>query len=66
MTRFKDNVAIVTGASRGIGRTTALALAAEGASVVVNYVTDESAAQKTLEEIAKCGGRAIAQQADVA
>lgn len=60
-------VAIVTGASRGIGRATALALAAEGASVVVNYARSSSAADAVVAEIEALPGnaKAIALQADV-
>jgi 3-oxoacyl-[acyl-carrier protein] reductase len=59
-------VAIVTGASRGIGRSIALALAAEGAQVVVNYAQSATAAQALTAEITANGGEAIALQADVA
>lgn len=59
-------VAIVTGASRGIGRAIALALAAEGARVVVNYAQSATAAQALTAEISASGGEAIALQADVA
>jgi 3-oxoacyl-[acyl-carrier protein] reductase len=58
-------VAIVTGASRGIGRSVALALAAEGASVVVNYASSNAAAEAVVQEISALGGSAIALQADV-
>ena len=60
-----DKVAVVTGASRGIGRATALALAVEGAKVVVNYARSSQAADKVVAEIEKMGGEAIALQADV-
>ncbi len=64
--RLKGKVAIVTGASRGIGRATALTLAAEGASVVVNYASSSSAAEQVVAEITTQGcGSAIALQADV-
>jgi 3-oxoacyl-[acyl-carrier protein] reductase len=63
--RLHERVAIVTGASRGIGRAVGLALAAEGASVVVNYASSSSAAQKVVQEIIEAGGNAIALQADV-
>ena len=59
-------VAIVTGASRGIGRTIALRLAADGFGVVVNYAGNAAKAEEVLNEITGSGGRAIAIQADVA
>ncbi|NES83621.1 MAG: 3-oxoacyl-[acyl-carrier-protein] reductase, partial [Moorea sp. SIO2B7] len=52
-------------ASRGIGRATALALATEGAKVVVNYARSSAAADEVVEEITEAGGEAIALQADV-
>jgi 3-oxoacyl-[acyl-carrier protein] reductase len=58
-------VAVVTGASRGIGRATALALAAEGAHVVVNYARSSTAADAVVGDITAKGGSAIALQADV-
>jgi 3-oxoacyl-[acyl-carrier protein] reductase len=63
--RLRDKVAIVTGASRGIGRATAIALAAEGARVVVNYNNRADAAEQVVSEIAAAGGHATARQADV-
>lgn len=60
-----DKVAVVTGSSRGIGRATAIALAAEGAAVVVNYARSSAAADEVVAEIEKMGGTAIALQADV-
>ncbi|OLP19266.1 3-oxoacyl-[acyl-carrier-protein] reductase [Leptolyngbya sp. 'hensonii'] len=62
---LRGQVAIVTGASRGIGRAVALALATEGAKVVVNYASSGEAAEKLVAEIAAAGGEAIALQADV-
>lgn len=59
-------VAVVTGGSRGIGRAIALALAAAGYSVCVNYRAQESAAQEVVARIAASEGQAIAVQADVA
>lgn len=63
--RLREQVAIVTGASRGIGRASALALAAEGAKVVVNYASSSEAATQLVEEITAMGGEAIAVKADV-
>lgn len=57
--------ALVTGASSGIGRGIALALAAAGAHVVVNYVSDKAGAEAVVEEIQRGGGQAYAYQADV-
>ena len=59
-------VALVTGASRGIGRATALELAASGAAVVVNYRSGAEAAEAVAQEIVAAGGRASAVQGDVA
>jgi len=66
MDSLQDQVAIVTGASRGIGRAIALALAGEGAKVVVNYARSSSAAEEVVAQISGQGGDAIALQADVA
>ncbi|MBT9313953.1 3-oxoacyl-[acyl-carrier-protein] reductase [Leptothoe spongobia] len=62
---MQDQVAIITGSSRGIGKAAALALAAEGASVVVNYARSSAAADEVVAEITNSGGTAIALQADV-
>ena len=63
---LQGKVALVTGASRGIGRATALALAAEGAAIVVNYASSSSAAEDVVAQIEAIGGRAIAVKANVA
>jgi 3-oxoacyl-[acyl-carrier protein] reductase len=65
MTALSEQVAIVTGASRGIGRATAIALAATGVKVVVNYAQSSGAAEEVVTEIEKNGGNAIAIKADV-
>jgi 3-oxoacyl-[acyl-carrier protein] reductase len=65
MGKLTDQVAVVTGASKGIGAGIAKALAAEGASVVVNYSSSKSGADKVVAEVVKKGGKAIAVQADV-
>src|SRR5277367_6160129 len=65
MGKLKDQVAVVTGASKGIGAGIAKALAAEGASVVVNYSSSKEGADKVVAEITKNGGKAIAVQGDV-
>jgi 3-oxoacyl-[acyl-carrier protein] reductase len=62
---LKEQVAIVTGGSRGIGKATVLALAAQGAKVVVNYARSSDAAEAIVTEITQAGGDAIALQADV-
>ncbi|MBV8882671.1 MAG: SDR family NAD(P)-dependent oxidoreductase, partial [Chroococcidiopsidaceae cyanobacterium CP_BM_RX_35] len=63
--RLRNQVAMITGASRGIGRAIALAMAAEGAHVVVNYANSREAAQQVADEISSAGGSAIVLQADV-
>ena len=60
-----EKVAIVTGAGRGIGKSVALTLAAQGAKVVVNYSRSADAAQEVVNAITGIGGEAIAVQADV-
>lgn len=65
MSTLQNKSAIVTGASRGIGRAIALDLAKRGASVVVNYMSSEAAAQEVVGIITQAGGKAIAVQADV-
>jgi len=63
---LQGRTAVVTGASRGIGRATALRLAAQGAAVVVNYRSRAAAAHDVVDQIRHLGGRAVALQADVA
>ena len=65
MSKLQNQVAVVTGASKGIGAAIAKALAAEGAAVAVNYATSKAGAEKVVAEIAKGGGKAIAVQGDV-
>ena len=65
-TKLKGKVGIVTGASKGIGAGIAKYLAAEGASVVVNYASSKEGAEQIVNEITKEGGKAIAVQGDVA
>ena len=66
MSKLKDKVAIVTGASKGIGASIAKYFAKEGASVVVNYASSKEGADRVVEEITSKGGKAVAVQADVA
>jgi 3-oxoacyl-[acyl-carrier protein] reductase len=65
MGKLTNQVAVVTGASKGIGAGIAVALAAEGASVVVNYASSKEGADRVVKEITGKGGKAIAVQADV-
>ena len=64
--KLPNKVAIVTGASKGIGASIAKHLAAEGASVVVNYSSSKEGADRVVAEITKAGGKAVAVKADVA
>ena len=64
--KLEGKVAIVTGASKGIGASIAKHLAAEGASVVVNYASSKEGADAVVAEIEKAGGKAVAIKADVA
>lgn len=65
MKKLENKVAIVTGASKGIGASIAQHLAAEGAAVVVNYASSREGADRVVAGITKNGGKAVASQADV-
>jgi len=65
MSKLAGKVAVVTGASKGIGAGIAKALAAEGASVVVNYASSKAGADAVVEAITGAGGKAVAVQGDV-
>src|SRR5215213_3909293 len=64
--KLSGQVAVVTGASKGIGASIAKHLAAEGAAVVVNYSSGKDGADRVVAEITGQGGRAVAVQADLA
>jgi 3-oxoacyl-[acyl-carrier protein] reductase len=64
--KLNGKVAVVTGASKGIGAGIAKQFAAEGASVIVNYASSKNDADKVVDEISKRGGKAVAVQGDVA
>src|ERR1700751_4828375 len=65
MSKLKGKVAVVTGASKGIGPGIAKALSADGASVVVNYASSKAGAEAVVNDITKAGGKAVAVQGDV-
>ncbi len=65
MAELAEKIALITGSSRGIGAAIAKDLAANGASVIVNYRSDEEAANDVVAEITIAGGQAVARQADV-
>jgi 3-oxoacyl-[acyl-carrier protein] reductase len=65
MSKLTGKVAVVTGASKGIGAAIAKSLAAAGASVVVNYASSKAGADKVVDAIAKAGGKAVAVGGDV-
>lgn len=64
--KLKDKIALVTGSSRGVGRAVALGFAKQGANVVVNYTSNENAANEVVAAIQSMGCKAIAVKADVA
>ena len=66
MPELDGRIALITGASRGIGRATALELASAGAAIGVNYRSDAAGAEAVVGEIQAAGGKALALQADVA
>jgi 3-oxoacyl-[acyl-carrier protein] reductase len=65
MSQLSNKVAVVTGASKGIGAGIAKGLAAAGAAVVVNYASSKEGADRVVDEIVKAGGKAVAVQGDV-
>ena len=65
MANLQDKVALVTGASKGIGAAIARELASRGAAVAVNYAGSKAAAEKLVAEIKAAGGKAVAVQADL-
>ena len=66
MSKLSGKVAVVTGASKGIGASIAKAFAAEGASVVVNYASDKDGADRVVQSITSAGGKAVAVKGSVA
>jgi 3-oxoacyl-[acyl-carrier protein] reductase len=65
MSKLQGKVAVVTGASKGIGAAIAAKLGSEGASVVVNYASDKAGAERVVKAVQEKGGKALAVQADV-
>src|SRR5439155_14776464 len=65
MNRLKGKIAVVTGASKGIGAAIAEQMAEEGASVVVNYASSKAGAEAVVQRITQKEGKAVAVQADV-
>lgn len=65
MKKLEGKIAVVTGASKGIGAAIAKHLAAEGAAVVVNYASSQEGADRVVNDITSAGGKAIAIQADI-
>ncbi|MBW2222482.1 MAG: 3-oxoacyl-[acyl-carrier-protein] reductase [Deltaproteobacteria bacterium] len=64
--RLKEKIALVTGASRGIGKAIALHLAEEGAQIIINYAKNSEKAKEVVAAVESTGGKALAMQADVA
>jgi 3-oxoacyl-[acyl-carrier protein] reductase len=62
---LKDKVALITGASRGIGAASARAIAHHGATVIINYIKSKDKAEELLDGIKKAGGKGMVFQADV-
>jgi 3-oxoacyl-[acyl-carrier protein] reductase len=65
MNKLSGKVALITGASRGIGRAIAIEFAKQGASVIINYSTDDEGAKETLEEVKKANGYGVIIKGDI-